>query len=63
MGNQGGKALKWLPAHFNLERRNAPKSLITPDMTALWFEQQKMIEISELRREQFLEEITKEVIS
>ena len=26
MGNQGGKALKWLPAHFNLERRNAPKS-------------------------------------
>ena len=25
-GNQGGKALKWLPAHFNLERRNAPKS-------------------------------------
>ncbi|EEK2302909.1 DNA topoisomerase III, partial [Campylobacter coli] len=41
----------------------SPKSLITPDMTALWFEQQKMIEISELRREQFLEEITKEVIS
>ncbi|EJV1294319.1 DNA topoisomerase 3 [Campylobacter coli] len=40
----------------------SPKSLITPDMTALWFEQQKMIEISELR-EQFLEEITKEVIS
>lgn len=32
----------------------SPKSLITPDMTALWFEQQKMIEISELRREQFL---------
>lgn len=29
----------------------SPKSLITPDMTALWFEQQKMIEISELRRE------------
>ncbi|ELX5037322.1 DNA topoisomerase 3 [Campylobacter jejuni] len=41
----------------------SPKSLITPDMTALWFEQQKMIEISKLRREQFLEEITKEVIS
>ncbi|EAJ3680364.1 DNA topoisomerase III [Campylobacter jejuni] len=41
----------------------SPKSLITPDITALWFEQQKMIEISELRREQFLEEITKEVIS
>ncbi|EIU4554801.1 DNA topoisomerase 3 [Campylobacter jejuni] len=41
----------------------SPKSLITPDMTALWFEQQKMIEISELRRKQFLEEITKEVIS
>ncbi|EAL3312162.1 DNA topoisomerase III [Campylobacter jejuni] len=41
----------------------SPKSLITPDMTALWFEQQKMIEISELRRGQFLEEITKEVIS
>ncbi|MFH5346674.1 DNA topoisomerase 3 [Campylobacter coli] len=41
----------------------SPKSLITPDMTALWFKQQKMIEISELRKEQFLEEITKEVIS
>ena len=26
MGNQGGKALKWLPAHFKFERRNAPKS-------------------------------------
>ena len=26
MGNQGGKALKWLPAHFNFEKRNAPKS-------------------------------------
>ena len=26
MSNQGGKALKWLPAHFNFERRNAPKS-------------------------------------
>ena len=26
MGNQGGKALKWLPAHFNFEERNAPKS-------------------------------------
>ena len=25
MGSQGGKALKWLPAHFNFERRNAPK--------------------------------------
>ena len=25
-GNQGGKALKWLPAHFNFEERNAPKS-------------------------------------
>ena len=25
-GNQGGKALKWLPAHFKFERRNAPKS-------------------------------------
>ena len=22
MGNQGGKALKWLPAHFNFERSN-----------------------------------------
>ena len=21
MGNQGGKALKWLPAHFNFERK------------------------------------------
>ena len=26
MGNQGGKALKWLPAHFNYEKRNTPKS-------------------------------------
>ena len=26
IGNQGGKALKWLPAHFNFEKRNAPKS-------------------------------------
>ena len=26
MGNQGGKALKWLPAHFNFGKRNAPKS-------------------------------------
>ena len=26
MGNQGGNALKWLPAHFNFEERNAPKS-------------------------------------
>ena len=26
MGNQGGKALKWLPAYFKFERRNAPKS-------------------------------------
>ena len=26
MGNQGGKALKWFPAHFNFEERNAPKS-------------------------------------
>ena len=25
-GNQGGKALKWLPAHSNFEERNAPKS-------------------------------------
>ena len=25
-GNQGGKALKWFPAHFNFEERNAPKS-------------------------------------
>ena len=25
MGNQGGKALKWLPAHFNYEKRNTPK--------------------------------------
>ena len=24
-GNQGGKALKWLPAHFNFERKIAPK--------------------------------------
>ena len=24
-GNLGGKALKWLPAHFNFERRN-PKN-------------------------------------
>ena len=24
--NQGGKALKWLPAHFNFEERNSPKS-------------------------------------
>ena len=33
MGNQGGKALKWLPAHFNFERKicllcvSAPTSL------------------------------------
>ena len=26
IGNQGGKALKWLPAHFKFERKNAPKS-------------------------------------
>ena len=26
MGNQGGNALKWLPAHFNYEKRNTPKS-------------------------------------
>lgn len=26
MGNQGGKALKWLPVHFKFERKNAPKS-------------------------------------
>ena len=26
MGNQGGKALKWLTAHFNYEKRNTPKS-------------------------------------
>ena len=26
MGNQGREALKWLPAHFKFERRNAPKS-------------------------------------
>src|SRR5699024_7553307 len=26
MDNQGGKALKWLPAHFKFERRNTPKS-------------------------------------
>ena len=25
MGNQSGKALKWLPAYFNFERRNVPK--------------------------------------
>ena len=24
-GNQGGKATKWLPAHFNFARENAPK--------------------------------------
>ncbi|AWI35145.1 DNA topoisomerase 3 [Helicobacter apodemus] len=41
----------------------SPKSLATPDMTALWFEQQKMIETSELQRKQFLEEVTKEVIN
>lgn len=41
----------------------SPKSLTTPDMTALWFEQQKMIETSELERKQFLEEVTKEVIN
>lgn len=40
----------------------SPKSLTTPDMTALWFEQQKMIETLELQRKQFLEEVTKEVI-
>lgn len=40
----------------------SPKSLTTPDMTALWFEQQKMIETQELTREQFLAEVTKEVI-
>ena len=26
MDNQGGKALKWLPAHFNFEKRNASRS-------------------------------------
>ncbi len=41
----------------------SPKSLTTPDMTALWFEQQKMIETLELQRKQFLEEVTKEVIN
>ncbi|HEG6130841.1 TPA: DNA topoisomerase 3 [Campylobacter jejuni] len=41
----------------------SPKSLTTPDMTALWFEQQKMIETSELERKQFLEEVTKKVIN
>ncbi|PHY90914.1 DNA topoisomerase, partial [Campylobacter vulpis] len=40
----------------------SPKALTTPDMTALWFEQQKMIEAQELTRGQFLEEVTKEVI-
>ena len=25
--NQGGKALKWLPAHFNFKKRNTPKSV------------------------------------
>ncbi|TKX28912.1 DNA topoisomerase 3 [Campylobacter estrildidarum] len=41
----------------------SPKLLTTPDMTALWFEQQKMIETLELQRNQFLEEVTKEVIN
>lgn len=41
----------------------SPKSLTTPDMTALWFEQQKMIEALELDRKQFLDEVTKEVIN
>ena len=41
----------------------SPKSLSTPDMTALWFEQQKMIENNELQRETFLKEVTKEVIA
>lgn len=39
----------------------SPPSLSTPDMTALWFEQQKMIEANELSREDFLNEVTKEV--
>lgn len=41
----------------------SPKALTTPDMTALWFEQQKMIETQELTRMQFLEGVTKEVIA
>ena len=39
----------------------SPPSLSAPDMTALWFEQQKMIESGELGREDFLSEVTKEV--
>lgn len=31
-------------------------------MTAIWFEQQKMIENNELQRETFLKEVTKEII-
>ncbi|MCR6580348.1 DNA topoisomerase 3 [Campylobacter insulaenigrae] len=39
----------------------SPKSLTTPDMTALWFEQQKMIEKNEITKEEFLKEVLKEV--
>ncbi len=39
----------------------SPKSLSTPDMTALWFEQQKDIEAGTLSKEDFLKSINKEI--
>lgn len=41
----------------------APSILKTPEMTALWFEKQKMIENGEISKEYFLKEITEQVKS
>lgn len=39
----------------------APNSLVAIDLTALWFEQQKMIENNEITRFQFLESVLKQI--
>ncbi|TLD80371.1 DNA topoisomerase [Helicobacter trogontum] len=39
----------------------APNSLVAIDLTALWFEQQKMIENNEITRSQFLESVLKQI--
>ncbi|OCR84649.1 DNA topoisomerase 3 [Campylobacter fetus] len=40
----------------------APKSLAAIDTTALWFEQQKQIEAGDLKKQDFLNSVTEEVI-
>lgn len=40
----------------------APKSLTVIDTTALWYEQQKYIEAGELKKDEFLNSVTEEVI-